>query len=97
MLVVSVKHAILMRMKESCNWFTNFIVSFVICFLIHLFIAAIYTLWFGVNGNDFGVVLVFFILCLIVEIWFQFFITTLIKNASKGKQKFIIEPEKLKL
>ena len=48
----------LMGMSELAYWFTNFIVSFVICIVVVLFISAVYCFWFGLNGNDFGVVFV---------------------------------------
>ncbi|KAK8838686.1 hypothetical protein M9Y10_032724 [Tritrichomonas musculus] len=80
----------LMGMTESAYWFTNFVVSFVICLVVHVYISALFTYWYGLNGNDFGVILVFTILFVIAEIWFQFFITTLIKDANKGKSVTII-------
>ncbi|KAK8836529.1 hypothetical protein M9Y10_037789 [Tritrichomonas musculus] len=80
----------LMGMSELAYWFTNFIVSFVICLVVHLFISVVYCFWFGLNGNDFGMVFVLSVLYVIAEIWFQFFITALIKDASKGKSLTII-------
>ncbi|KAK8843585.1 hypothetical protein M9Y10_024642 [Tritrichomonas musculus] len=80
----------LMGMSERAYWFTNFIVSFIYCFFVHLYISAIYTYWYGLNGNDFTFVFAFSILFVIAEIWFQFFISTLIKDANKGKSLTII-------
>ncbi|KAK8865300.1 hypothetical protein M9Y10_010840 [Tritrichomonas musculus] len=80
----------LMGMTELAYWFTNFIVSFIICFVVYLYISLIYAFWYGLNGNDFGMIFVLSLLFVIAEIWFQFFISTLIKDGSKGKSLTII-------
>lgn len=80
----------LMGMTESAYWFTNFIVCFIICFVVHLYIAILYSFWYGLNGNDFGMFLVLSVLFVIAEIWYQFFITTLINEGSKGKSITIV-------
>ncbi|KAK8898165.1 hypothetical protein M9Y10_000436 [Tritrichomonas musculus] len=80
----------LMGMSELAYWFTNFIVAFIICFVLFLYISLIYTFWYGLTGNNFGMILVLSILFIIAEIWFQFFLTTLIGTANKGKSLTII-------
>ena len=80
----------LMGMSELAYWFTNFIFSFTISFVIYLYISIIYTFWYGLNGNDFGMILVLSLFFIIAEIWFQFFMTTLINNAEKWKNLTIL-------
>ena len=74
----------LMGMSELAYWFTNFIFSFTISFVIYLYISIIYTFWYGLNGNDFGMILVLSLFFIIAEIWFQFFMTTLINKREKS-------------
>lgn len=77
-------------MTEFPYWLTNFITLLLfVLFCIYL-LQLFFLFWFGMNGNDFGVILVLSILFVIAEIWFQFFITTLMKDSSKGKRLKIV-------
>ncbi len=79
-----------MGMSELAYWISNFIVSFIFLFCLFIYISCLYSFVFGLNGNNFGVIFIFTILFGIAEIWFQFFLTTLINNLSRGKSLSII-------
>lgn len=77
--------SLLMGMYETAFWFTNFIVSFVICLIIYIFISLFLCFWAGMNGNSFSMVLVVSILYIIAELWFQYFISTFINSIKNGR------------
>lgn len=77
--------SLLMGMSETAFWFTNFCVSFVISLVCYLFCAIIFSFWYGMPGNDFSMILVFFILYIIAEIWFQYFISAFLNSGSSGR------------
>lgn len=75
----------LMGMSESAFWIANFVVSFVICFIDYLAISLILSFWYGMNGNDFSMILIFSVLYIIAEIWFQYFLSTFTHNTASGR------------
>lgn len=80
----------LMGMGEVVYWFCNFIVSFIFLFVFFIYVSCLYSFVFGLKGCNFGVIFVFTILFSIAEIWFEFFLTTLINNAQRGKSLPVI-------
>lgn len=75
----------LMGMSEAVFWFTNFIVSFVICFFIYLVISLVLCFWAGMNDDSFSMTLVASILYIIAELWFQYFISTFLNSIRNGR------------
>lgn len=82
--------SLLMGMKEWIYWLTNFLSQFSINFVFYFIFALCYSFGYGLKGSNFGIVLLAFVLYIISEIMFQFFLSTFFNMASSGRSLTVI-------
>lgn len=80
----------MMGMKESAFWFTNFITPIIINFLCYLMIALCFCYSFVLVGSNFWLVFIVFMLYVLSEICFQFFVSTFMNKGTSGRSLTVI-------
>lgn len=82
--------SLMMGMKESIYWFTNFLSQFSINFVFYFIFALCYSFGYGLKGCNFEIVFIAFLLYVISEIMFQFFLSTFFNKSSSGRSLTVI-------
>ena len=80
----------MMGMKESAFWFTNFITPIVINFCCYLMMALCYSFSFILVGSNFWLIFIVFMLYVLSEISFQFFLSTFMNKGTSGRSLTVI-------
>lgn len=82
--------SLMMGMKEWIYWLTNFISQFSINIVFYFIFALCYSFGYGLKGCNFGIVFIAFLLYVISQIMFQFFLSTFFNKSSSGRSLTVI-------